>query len=225
MIEQIIGSTIELIFHVTNSDFIYLIFKIILGAIITTLIGALWRENILKFFSVLVILISKIKFSKKDVEGTWEATFTYKNYETKKNDSYIEKIQIYSVLNMIVGKVFYRIQNNKIDSKITYKSKPVRVIGRLIDNNHISGTWYHPDKEIKTFGSFQLTINHNRSKLVGKWIGFNRDNKSICSNWVWNKKREQNFNNENSWQISKIHIIKQTQKKDIMWNNYYLVYY
>ena len=68
-------------------------------------------------------------------------------------------------------------------------SRSLRIIGRIVNNSFVTGTWFHRNNNSDHHGAFQLTIQPNKLKMIGKWVGFTSVNMAIinCEEWNWDK--------------------------------------
>lgn len=159
---------------------IWLLFKLGLGVII----GLIWKEFIQKYlYYIVIILDSLIGFNK--IRGDWKATFKYLDDNSQIVD-YIEIIRLYCIFNIVVGRIIPHKLNGDRARELS-KKYPLRLMGKIVDRTHLTGTWYHPNKTFNFYGSFQLTISPANSTMNGKWIGFNTERIVDCDQWHWEK--------------------------------------
>ncbi len=158
----------------------WLLVKFGLGIII----GLIWKEFIQKYIYFIIIWLDPL-FGFNEIRGEWKAIFKYLNDKEEIID-YVEVVKLYCVSNVVVGRMIPHDLNGKRAKELSSKF-PLRVIGKIVDRTHLTGTWYHPNKSFNFYGSFQLTISPANTMMKGKWIGFNTERIVDCDQWHWEK--------------------------------------
>ena len=143
----------------------------------------LFKNFIVKRFYLLAIFISRLLALfgiKHNIAGSWNATFAYCNtrIQNAPRELITEKIKLYILFDYVIG----------IYDELGH-SRSLRIIGRIVNNSFVTGTWFHRNNNSDHHGAFQLTIQPNKLKMIGKWVGFTSVNMAIinCEEWNWDK--------------------------------------
>ena len=152
--------------------FTFLILKPIISFFIGILVGAYFRK-FLKFMKKNLFIFGDKISSKNRFKGIWKAVFIYNE------QPFTENIKLYVVFEKFVLGI---IQDG--ESKF---NNSVRLYGSIIEDNRITGEWYHPDEDNKHSGTFDLSLEQNGRSIVGSWTGQNIKTNPQKGLWKWQK--------------------------------------
>jgi len=151
--------------------FTFLILKPIISFVIGILVGAYFKK-FLKFMKKNLFIFGDKISSKNRFKGIWETVFIY-------NDQpFNEKIKLYVVFEKFVLGIIE-------DSESKYNNS-VRLYGS-IEDNRITGEWYHPDEDNNHCGIFDLSLEQNGRNIIGTWTGQNIKTNPNNGTWKWQK--------------------------------------
>ena len=72
----------------------------------------------------------------------------------------------------------------------TIENRPFIVRGQIQRGNVVTGTWFDREQGATYFGAFQLIIDPVPDRMLGKWIGFSKDNTVKQGKWEWTRLHE-----------------------------------
>jgi hypothetical protein len=76
---------------------------------------------------------------------------------------------------------------NKIAGTFTWKERTYRLLASRHANQYLTGTYEDTVDGFTFQGAFQLQILPNENAMVGRWVGFNAQNKIIEGSWEWRR--------------------------------------
>lgn len=155
----------------------------IIGILISSLISVIFSEEII---NAIGIFLSKYDLKKKcEIEGDWLAEFTL--IENNNISHFKETIRLVKRLGIYYG---YNVPNpnNHDELKKVEQNQPLRIKASLSENKFLTGNWYHPNRQSRFHGSFQMLIVMNTDKMYGIWTGYSESKNEIDSGkWNWKK--------------------------------------
>lgn len=158
----------------------------ILGIIVSAIISAIFSDRIVFLIGQ---ILTKIDLPiKADIEGIWIAEFSMK--EGNRIKSFKEAIEIKKRLGVIYGYNIPNSINHELLSPIA-DMNPIRIRASIVDNRFLTGIWYHPNRNSRFHGSFQLIVRTSGSQMEGSWTGY-RESKNLIGSgeWIWTKDRK-----------------------------------
>jgi hypothetical protein len=76
---------------------------------------------------------------------------------------------------------------NRIAGEFKWHGRTYRLLGNRITSNFVSGTYEDVIAGYTLHGAFQLQVFPKEQFMVGRWMGFNRDNDIVEGPWQWRR--------------------------------------
>jgi len=156
---------------VASKDLILLIAGAFLGLFLAVFIQPLIEDNAR---GILIRLVGHLRIrSKSSLAGDWNAVWAIDGKPLDLN-SEMRNIRLHEVGNRIAG-------------EFKWHGRTYRLLGNRITPNFVSGTYEDVVAGYTLHGAFQLQVFPKEQFMVGRWMGFNRENHIVEGPWQWRR--------------------------------------
>lgn len=147
------------------------------SGLISVVLGVLFADPIKSFFSKL------FRNNRVDpIIGKWVCSFAFETNDGR--NTFVEVIEIKKYWGAYRGKIVPDARNYERLRQHEYR-RPVRLYGERLQDNLLTGVWYHPIETNHQHGSFQLSLENGGRTLKGAWIGYSNSQKKILAgSWI-----------------------------------------
>ena len=133
-----------------------------------------------QFQSFIVRMLGFLRISSKHrLSGKWMHIW-HVNSDSFLHENIVESVEIKQFRNRVFAQYEVLDKNNK---KYTYQ-----MLGRIKNDQTITGTWKDVQSGNRYYGCFQLFVNINEDKLQGYWTGISNQEKIKSGKWEWTRK-------------------------------------
>lgn len=115
---------------------------------------------------------------KLSLRGNWLSEYSYINSENRRVDSQ-QEMKITQFGSRLVA---ISTKNN---------GRHIHDIVALVDGNIVTGRWINVAAGSRQHGSFQLVVEPDGKRMIGRWIGLDKRAKVQQGEWIWTKLSDQ----------------------------------